>query len=239
MFFTPVEAMQTTSQSTSQWTGQVDQSVLQRILERKTPLFAALAAILVLGVAIGVQQSLSQKKTLAASQAFHLAEKQLEKDLKLAGTTAITNVEQQLAESVAKLRDVQTQHGSSLVGWEARFRLASLYLKYGPRSGKAASLFDEASRNAPSAREKVFSLYSLAYALEAQGKFDEAAQKLDEAYQLEQPYLKAEIGLSRARILARAGKGPEADQAYDQVSRDFANTDWGRKAEQLKALRTL
>jgi len=216
-----------------------EHNLMDWVAQNKKLVLGGVSAILLITLGLGIRQNLAEKKILAASTALHEAEEKLEKELKVAGTTPIADVDRQLTETVGALRKVSTDFAGLHAAWEAQFQLADLYSKHEPRSGKAIPAFEAAISSAPSIREKVFALYSLAYAYEKQGKFDEAIQQLDAAIKLDQPYFKAEISLSRARLLARSGKVAEADKAFEQVSKDFANTDLGRKADQWKAMRSL
>jgi tetratricopeptide (TPR) repeat protein len=216
-----------------------EHNLMDWIAHNKKMVLGGVSAIVLITLGLGIRQNLAEKKILAASAALHDAEQKLEKELKVAGTTPIADVDRQLTETVGALKKVSTEFAGLQAAWEAQFQLGDLYSKHEPRSGKAIPAFEAAISSAPSIREKVFALYSLAYAYEKQGKFDEAIQQLDSAIKLDQPYFKAEISLSRARLLARSGKVAEADKAFEQVSKDFANTDLGRKADQWKAMRSL
>ncbi len=216
-----------------------ESNLMDWIAHNKKMILGGVSAIALVALAIGILQNQMEKKILAASTAFHEAQQKLEKELKVAGTTPISDVDRQLSETVGALRKLSVDFKGMQAAWEAQFQLGDLYSKYESRSGKAIPAFEAAVGSAPSPREKIFAWYSLAYAYEQQGKFEEAIQQLDSAIKLEQPYFKAELSLSRARLLARSGKVAEADQAFEQVSKDFANTDLGRKADQWKVMRSL
>jgi len=216
-----------------------ESSLVDWIAQNKKAVGGVLGALVLLLAVQAGWSALHEKKLVAGANALHDAEESLAKELKIAGTTPIADVDRQLTGTVTALKKITEEFSGIQAGWEAQFRLGDLYMKYEPRTGRALPVLQAAVAAAPSTREKLFALYALAYAFEKQGKFDEAVQQLDAAIQLGQPYLKAEISLSRARLLSRAGKTAEADKAFDQVARDFANTDMARKADQWKAIRSL
>jgi len=209
------------------------------IFKNKKALATVAGVILVISLFIGVRQSAQEKKNLAASSNLFSAQQLLEKEQKSNGKDGVTSVDQQLSGAIAAFKKVQAEYSGTLAAWEATVQIGNLYLKFEPKSGKAATWFEAAQKAAPSSREKLFSNYSLAFALEEQGKFEDAIRALDSAIALKLPYFKAELALTRARLLLRGGKNEESTKALDQVSKDFANTDMGRKAEQWKAQGTL
>jgi len=226
-FFKPL-AMQMTESRLTEWLNQ-----------NKRALAGAVAILLVVAIGVGIVRTRANKRAIEATAALYEAELKLEKELKLVGATPIVDVDRQLAETVSAFKKVSQGFSGQAAAWEAGFQLAELYSKYEPRSGKAVPAYQAIYEAAPTPREKVFALYSLAYAYEKQGKFDEAIQKLDQAIGLGQPTLKAELALSRARLLARSGKSAEALKAFEQISKDYANTEFSRKADQWKTMRTL
>lgn len=206
------------------------------ITKRQKALLTIFGLVVLIGITLSVNHALTGKKMAKAASAFNLANEELTKELKDAGTTAITDVDRQLSKTVAALQKVTASFSGTSIAWEAQFKLADLYFKYEALSGKAAKAFEAATKTSATSREKLFALYSLAYAYEKQGKIDDAIKHLDQASGLAQPYLNAEILLSRARLLVRAGKTSEARKLYEQVSKDFANTDFARKADEWKSM---
>ncbi|MBU6375093.1 MAG: tetratricopeptide repeat protein [Bdellovibrionales bacterium] len=219
---------------------QISESNLPDWISRNKRLMVVLlASVALVGVGVGLKRSQAERNLRAASAALYEAELKLEKELKLAGTTPVSDVDRQLSETVTALKGVLQKFAGQAAGWEAGFQLAELYFKYEPRSGKAIPAYQALTATAPGPREKLFTWYSLAYAFEQQGKFDEALQQLDQAIALGQPLLKAELALSRARLLARSGKQAEAQKAFEKVASDYANTEASRKAEQWKGMKNL
>ncbi len=215
-----------------------ESKTLQWVLKRKHLWIGGGVVLLAVALLLGLGRHFTEKKTLEASIALHAARKLQEKEVREAGSTPITDVDRQLTATAGALKELTRKYDGVSVAWEARFLLAGLYLQYEARSGKAVSAFEATVEAARSAREKVFALYSLAHAHEAQGHFEEAIQKIDAAVAMKQSFLKGELALTRARLLDRAGKGAEAATAFDLVAKDFADTTVGQKASQWKALRS-
>ncbi len=122
---------------------------------------------------------------------------------------------------IAALEKVAKDFAGTPAAWEALMALAR---------------YEAADSAATEPREKLFSRYALAFQHEKDGKLAEALAALERAQQLGLPHLKAELALTRARILDRQGKREDAAKIYDAVAKEFPNSDAGRTAENWKAL---
>ena len=195
-------------------------SLVDWMLENKKAVIGLLIGIVLAAGVLSAVRASNQSKAAKASEALYSAR------TLTAGSP----------EALAALQKVAAEHSGTQAGWEALMLLADAQAKKDPKSADAAASYAKAETQAPSVREQLFSRYAQAFALERAGKASEALAAVEAAQKLAQPFLKAELALARARLLEATGKKAEASQAYDAISRDFANTEAARTAEQWKAL---
>lgn len=129
------------------------------------------------------------------------------------------------------------EHPGTAAAGEALILLGEAQSAKDPSGAAAGAWFQKADQQARSNRDRLFARYALAFAQERGGKLAEAIATLESAQKLGEPLLKAELALARARMLQRAGRSAEAQQAYEAIARDFAGSEASRMAEQWKALK--
>ena len=122
---------------------------------------------------------------------------------------------------IAALEKVAKDFAGTSAAWESLMLLAR---------------YEQADSAATEAREKLFARYARAFALEREAKSADALASIESAQKLGLPHLKAELALTRARLLDKLGKRDEAVKIYDAVAKEFANSDAGRTAENWKSL---
>lgn len=144
------------------------------------------------------------------------------------------DVDAVVPEGVKKLRAVIEKHSGTRSGFEARLALGDLYFNHG-QADKAVPLYEEATKSSPGTMEKALAFYSLGYAQEGSGKFEQAQQSFDRALSMGETGLRGELLLSVARVQEARGQKDEAKKTYDRIVSELPNSDYSRSAETYRA----
>ncbi len=144
------------------------------------------------------------------------------------------DVDAKLPGGVKALAQVHQDYSGSTAGFEAALTLGNLYFAHEAYE-KAVPWFEKAVKSAPHGMDKTLSQSALGYALENTGNKAAATAVFEEAMNSAQGAPKAELLLTVARLKAGAGDGARAKNLYDAVIKDFAGTEYAKKAEEKKA----
>lgn len=191
--------------------------------------FGGIAGLFLLGVGGAFYAQHREARNEAARNALYLAEKSLEKDAKATAGP----VETQYADSIQKLKGVESGFGSGRAVFEARLKLGDLYLNHGDPN-QASTWYIKAVDVAPGRLEKGLALSALAYAQENLEKPNEALQSFQKALNLGEASLKGDLLLGIARCYSAMQDSAKARSTYDQILTDLPNTEYSRTAEILK-----
>jgi tetratricopeptide (TPR) repeat protein len=182
--------------------------------------------------------------SVAATQAAAAPEKAKDKSKKEAATPPApspesvmftkTDVDAKFPETLKNYRTVVEQFPGTRAAFEALLAMGSLYSNHGQHD-KAVSWLEKAGQMAPTASDRGEAYYSLGYALEGSGKYAEAVQAYEKALKSGEPMSKADVLLAIARNQELLGDKAKARETYDQVIKQFPNTDQAHTAETLKA----
>lgn len=196
-----------------------DNSLVDWIFANRRTAVGILVAIVIAAGAVSAVKASRQAKAAQASEALFAAQS------KTPGTP----------EAQSALEAVATAHAGTQQAWQALMILAEQAGK-NSKSEEAAKYYSQADSQAVSDAGRLFARYGRAFALEKAGKPAEALAAIESAQKLAHPMLKSELALARARLFDIQGKKTEAQQAYEGVIKDFANTEAARTAEQWKAI---
>ena len=204
------------------------------------PVLAGLAvlAVVVLGV-WGASAYSSSRETKAGSElatALELSSRPLAAEAQgQPGVETFASKQERQKASLAALEKVRSDFAGSTAAQTAEAQIGFLKLKDGDAAGAQAALrafLDRASNGHPL---RALAQESMGYALEAQGKLDEARAAFAELAHDGAPERAA---FQEARVALVAGK-PEAKQQLEQVAKDYAKDPIAMEANMRLELSSL
>jgi tetratricopeptide (TPR) repeat protein len=144
------------------------------------------------------------------------------------------DVDATFGDAINKFKNVIDQYSSTRAAFEARLALGDLYYNHG-EAAKSLTWYEAAAKSAPTQFEKALALYSLGYGYENSGKLKEAVSAYDRALSENEPSLKGDLLLAKARSYELSKDTKQAKATYEQILSQLPNTDTAHKAELLKA----
>jgi hypothetical protein len=193
------------------------------MLRHHKPVLAALILIAVAIVAAWGASTYSQSRERKAGEALAAAlELQsrpiASEEAPQAGVETFPSKEERQKATLTALEKVRADHPRSAAAQTALAQVGFLKLKSGEAAG-AQAVLEEFLKDAPGGHPlRALVQESLAYALEAQGKLDEAGRAFAQLAQLGAPERAA---FQEARLALVQGK-PDARQRLEQVAREHA-----------------
>jgi hypothetical protein len=151
------------------------------------------------------------------------------------GTQTFASTEERTKATVAALEKLRSDYPRSAAAQTALAEIGFLKLKQGDTAGAQAAL-QQFGQSAPKEHPlRVSAQESLGYALEAQGKLDEARAAFA---QLAQDGAPARAAFQQARIALLEGK-PDARQQLEQVAKDYPKEPIAQEASMRLAIASL
>jgi len=144
------------------------------------------------------------------------------------------DVDAKLSAGTKALAQVHQTYAGTSAGFDAALTLGNLYFSHEAYE-KAVPWFEKAAQKAPHAMDKILAQTALGYALENSGNKNAAVSTFEAAMNSAQGAPKAELLLTVARLKAATGDTARAKNLYDAVIKDFAGTEYEKKAEEKKA----
>jgi TolA-binding protein len=126
------------------------------------------------------------------------------------------------------------QYSGTRAAFEALLAMGALYSNHG-EPAKAVSWLQKATESAPSSADRAEAYFSLGYALEGSGKYSEAVQAYQNAMSAGEPVAKADLLLAIARNQDLMGDKAKSGATYDQIIKEYPNSDQAHTAVSLKA----
>lgn len=149
-----------------------------------------------------------------------------------------TDVDAKFPETLKNYKAVIDQYPGTRAAFESLLSIGSLYTNHG-EPAKAVSALQKATEMAPSSSDRAEAFFSLGYALEGSGKYAEAIQAYQSALSATtsagEPVAKADLLLAVARNQDLMGDKAKARETYDQIIKQYPNSDQAHTAESLKA----
>jgi tetratricopeptide (TPR) repeat protein len=144
-----------------------------------------------------------------------------------------------LAKSISELKSVSEKFDRSVAGYEANLILGQLYLEKdsaADASANAALYFGKAANQKLDSERTAVALSQLAYALESQGKKDDALVQIDSALSLSAKVgIEGDLLRQKVRLLQEKGDKAKALEAANQLLKNFPNSELSSWAESRKA----
>jgi hypothetical protein len=210
------------------------------ILAHQKPLLAALIVIAVAIAGAWAATSWASSREANAggelAAALELASRPLASEGPAdPGTPTFASKEERAKATLAALEKVRSDYPRSAAAQTAVAEIGFLKLKQGDAAGAQAAL-QQFAKEAPQDHPlRVVAQESLGYALEAQGKMDEAKAAFA---QLAQDGAPARAAFQQARIALLEGK-PDARQQLEQVAKDYPREPIAQEANMRLAIATL
>jgi len=144
-----------------------------------------------------------------------------------------------LAQELEAVQKVATSGESTPSSFEAKLLLGQTYFRYDAAPDalqKAANWFKKAVDQNLDPERKATALYQLAFVQEAQGDLDIALGSVSSALTLSpESAIRGDLLKFQGRLAERLGKKDVAIQAYDQIIKNYPQSELVRFAEQRKA----
>jgi tetratricopeptide (TPR) repeat protein len=208
--------------------------VLLTKLAKNTRLLLVIGIVILLaGVGTGL---LLQKKSAQESRArdsLYRAEVGLVKELGTVGQYDRLDVDQKLPGTVKALKAVTETFPKTKSSYLAQMKLGDLYLSHGGAE-MAIVAYQKAVDQTSIAADRSLALYSLAMAQENAKKPAEALKTFETAVKAGESYLAGELWLGVYRTSLASGNAEKAKTTLEKLKKDFANTDYEKKAQALQ-----
>jgi TolA-binding protein len=221
-----------------------------------------LAIIVVAAAFVGIRNQKEAKSQAASNALFH-AQRSYENEMKAFAASVApapeeksakgkaapapspeavlfkkTDVDAKFPETLKNYQAVVDQFPGTRAAFESLLSIGALYSNHG-QAAKAVSPLQKATQMAPSSADRAEAYYSLGYALEDSGKYAEAVQAYQNAQsavtKAGEPVAKADLLLAVARNQELMGDKAKARETYDQIIKQYPNSDQAHTAESLKA----
>lgn len=204
--------------------------------------FLVLGALFLLGLGSAFWMNHREANQAASRNALFLAEKALSKDLK--GLESGSQKKEDLAflnldvstsfkPSIQELEELTKKYAGTRAAGDAALKLGDLFFSHGNYE-KALDYFKRAAESS-SGFDRASSLVSVGYCLENLGKSAEALEAFEKSLRMGEASLKPDILLSIARIHGTSKNIDKARSTYDQILKEFPNTEYSKSAELFKA----
>lgn len=176
----------------------------------------------------------SESELSLAKNAFFLAEKQLNAELKssLKKNTVGESIETRFP-ALLKLKEVEQKYPKTRSAFEARIKIAYLHFQ-NEQYDESIPWYEKAVLTAPGSFEKTLALSGLAYSFENLKRFSDAAATFQKAIDLGESVFKADLLMGSARSHKALGNKEKSRFFYDQIMTEFPNTDHAKTAELQK-----
>jgi tetratricopeptide (TPR) repeat protein len=238
-------------------------SFFDALVAKPIALVTVLLAILVIAaVFVGMRNS-KEAKTQAAGNALFHAQRSYENEMKAFAASVApappaanekgakdkkaaaapspesvlftkTDVDAKFPETLKGYKAVVDQYSGTRAAFEALLAMGALYSNHG-EPAKAVSWLQKATESAPSSADRAEAYFSLGYALEGSGKYSEAVQAYQNAMSAGEPVAKADLLLAIARNQDLMGDKAKSGATYDQIIKEYPNSDQAHTAVSLKA----
>jgi len=213
---------------------------MEWIVAHQRPLLLGLVAVLVVIAGAWAASSYSSSREANAggelASAFDVASRPLASEGPSdPGTQPFANKEERAKAALAALEKVRSDYPRSAAAQTALAQIGFLKLKQGDAAGAQAALqqfVKDAAREHPL---RPVAQESLGYALEAQGKLEEARTAFA---QLAEQGAPARAAFQQARIALLEGK-PDARQQLEQVAKDYSKEPIAQEASMRLAVASL
>ena len=211
----------------AEWVG----STIRFVQKRRAIILAALAVLLVVGAA-------------GAAYVWYQARQEREASIALSEAQAGLRSEKpgeapKAEDSIRRLQDIARQFRGTESAEEALIRLGNLQYDNG-KVDEAKAAFDEYLKSYPRGRFVLMAGLGKAYADEARGDFQGAAQTLADTLSAKSDAAFAgELYTALARVYENLKKTDEAVRVYDQIVERYPQTSWAQNAlSRISALKT-
>lgn len=147
------------------------------------------------------------------------------------------DVQQTYVKSFPLLEAVAQNHPGTRASFQAQYLMGQLFYQHQNYEGALAH-FELAIKDAPSEIDRTFVHYAKAFALESLGKHAEAISSLRSAinsFTNNNDSLKSDILLAIARNHTALGENEKAKPIYDEILKEFPETENAKKAELLRS----
>jgi len=228
-------------------------SFLDALLAKPMALISVVLALIVIAaVFVGIRNQKEEKSQAASNALFH-AQRSYENEMKAYAASVAppktpapspdsalfkkTDVEAKFPETIKGYQAVVDQYPGTRAAFESLLAMGALYSNHGEPQ-KAVSWLQKASDMAPSSNDRAEASFALGYALEGSGKYTDAIQAYEKAMSATSagaPVAKGDLLLAIARNQELSGDKVKARETYDQIIKQFPNSDQAHAAESLKA----
>ncbi len=195
-------------------------------------LILGLVVILAAGGFIGFFMNRSEIQSHLASNAFFLAQKTLNSEMK-GITTKKLDVDTQFSEGVKQLKEIDQLFSSTRAALETRLKLGALYYNHGEFS-KALPWYEKAVQTA-SGFDQAVALLSVGYTYENLGQPNEAIKNFQKALNLGELGLKGDLLMGITRSYEALHDSAKARSTYDKILTELPNTEYSKSADVFKS----
>lgn len=144
------------------------------------------------------------------------------------------SVSEKMPQTVVALNKVANDYAGTVAGTDALLTLGDLVARH--ESPEAAvSYYEKAASQAPDSMTKALARSAMGYAYERAGKWAEAQRAFEQALQLGQAPLHADLLLATARVQVAQNLKDAAKATYDRIIKDLPATEAAQIAERQKA----
>ncbi len=200
-----------------------------QISKIKRELIIGVLIIFVAGLGFAIYGHLEEKKEYTASQEYFAITKNWKNTEK-----PVENLNDESAR--AQLEAFLDKHKSTSSAISAAVLLADHYSSK-DNEEKALSVLEKNAVGSPKSFVDALYLYRKSISLERLGKCDTAITVLDKLISAKHAiYLQADARLQKALCLEQVGKVEEAKVEYENVSKNFADTEAGKNAKKYLRL---
>ena len=178
---------------------------------------AIVAAVLLVWGISAWKSSRESKGGAALAEALELSSRPIASEGAQPGQESFPSKEEREKAVLAALEKVRAEHGGTRAAQTALLEMGFHKLKSGDGSGAQKDLEEFLNKAGKSHPLRAFAQESLGYALEAQGKLDEARKAFEKLRELDQP---ARADFHSARLALLQNK-PDARQQLERVAKEY------------------
>lgn len=204
-------------------------SFFDQISKIKRELIIGVLIIFMGGLGLAIYGHLEEKREYAASQDYFAITKDWKNTEK-----PVENLNDESTR--ASLEDFLDKHKNTSSAISAAILLADHYSSK-DNEEKALSVLEKNAVTSPKSFVDALYLYRKSISLERLGKCDQAIVELDKLISAKRTaYLQADSRLQKALCLEQVGKKDEAKVEYENISKNFADTEAGKNAKKYLRL---